>query len=265
VAFQELKERQSVVWGNAPFENVSATGPEIYDGVVAALAPEPGEQWLDVACGTGAVAERAAQAGADVTGIDLAPVLIETAKRLAAEQGLEIDYRVGDAENLDVKDAAFDVVSSTFGVIFAPDHPAAAGELTRVTRTGGRLGLTTWMPDGGIGQMFKFTSQYQPTPPPGAGNPLEWGRREYVEELLGDAFDLRFEERNSPLVVDSAEDYWQFFITNFGPMKTLTQSMDDGRREEFHRAWVDHMESNFGLDGHIEHPRQYLLVLGTRR
>jgi ubiquinone/menaquinone biosynthesis C-methylase UbiE len=265
MSFQELKERQSVVWGNAPFENVSATGPDIYDGVVEALAPRPGEQWLDVACGTGALAERAAQAGADVTGIDFAPALIATAKRSAAEQGLEIDFRVGDAEELDVEDARFDVVTSTFGVMFAPDHPRAAGELARVARAGGRLGLTTWTPDGGIGQMFKFTTQYQPAPPPGAGIPLEWGRREYVEELLDDAFDLRFEERNSPLVMDSAEDYWQFFITNFGPMKTLTESMDDDRREEFHRAWVDFMESNWSKDGHIEHERQYLLVTGTRR
>jgi hypothetical protein len=149
--------------------------------------------------------------------------------------------------------------------MFAPDHAAAAGELARVARQGGRLGLASWTPEGGIGQMFKFTSQFQPPPPEGAGMPLDWGRQEHVEELLGDSFDLRFENRNSPYVVDSAEEYWQFFLTNFGPMKTLAKSLDDARREEFHRGWVDFIETNFSANGRIEHDREYLLVLGTRR
>ena len=265
MTFEELKERQSVVWGNGAFERISATAAEIYDGVVEALAPQPGERWLDVACGTGAVSERAARAGADVTGIDLAPALIETARRSAAEQGLDVDYRVGDAENLGVEDAGFDVVSSTFGVMFAPDQARAAGELSRVTRPRGRLGVASWTPDGGIGKMFRFSAQFQPPPPEGAGAPLDWGRQEHVESLLGDAFDLRFETRVSTHRVESAEEYWQLFVTSFGPMKTLVESMDDARREEFHRAWIDFIETTFGSNGAIEHDREYLLVLGTRR
>src|SRR2546426_677033 len=163
MAFEELKQRQSVMWGNGRFERISDTATEIYDSVVESIAPVAGERWLDLACGTGAIAERAAAAGAEVVGVDLAPALIETAEQVAAEKGLEIDYRVGDCENLQgIEDASFDVVSSTFGVMFAPDQSAAAGELARVARPGGRLGLACWTPEGGIGAMFKFTSEFHP-------------------------------------------------------------------------------------------------------
>src|SRR5712691_5068062 len=118
MAFEQLKQRQSVVWGSAPFENVADEVSDVHDQLVAELDPQPGERWLDVATGTGAVAVRAARAGAEVTGSDLAPALIETAKRLAAEEGLSIDYEVADAEQLPYEDASFDVVSSSFGAIF---------------------------------------------------------------------------------------------------------------------------------------------------
>ena len=110
MAFEELKAKQSVVWGTGPYQNVTETITDIHERVVDRLAPAEGVRWLDLACGTGAVAERAAEAGADVTGVDLAPALIETAKDRASERGLEIDYRVGDSENLEFEDGAFDVV-----------------------------------------------------------------------------------------------------------------------------------------------------------
>jgi 2-polyprenyl-3-methyl-5-hydroxy-6-metoxy-1,4-benzoquinol methylase len=209
MAFEALKERQSFVWGNAPFEDVADTIADVHRAVIDALGPAEGKQWLDVACGTGDLAEVAAAEGADVTGVDFAAPLIETAKRRAAERGLDIDYHVGDAENLEgVEDASFDVVSSTFGVMFAPHHEAAAGELARVTRPGGRIGLATWVPDGGIGSMFRMMAQFQPPPPEGAGAPLDWGRPEHVRTLLGRAFDLQIEERTSVFEMPSAEAYW---------------------------------------------------------
>ena len=127
MAFERLKERQSVVWGSAPFENVAADIAVVHEHLVAELAPQEGEEWLDVGTGTGGVAVLAARAGAKTTGSDLAPVLIETAKRLAADDGLEIDYHVADAEELPYGNASFDVVSSSFGAIFAPDHKATGG------------------------------------------------------------------------------------------------------------------------------------------
>jgi SAM-dependent methyltransferase len=265
MAFEELKERLGVVWGSAPFEVCAETISDVHQAVVEAIGAADGKRWLDVACGTGGVAERAAQAGADVTGIDLAPGLIETARRLAAEHGLEIDYRVGDAENLEVDDASFDVVTSTFGVIFAPDQPRAAAELARVTRPGGKVALSTWLPDGGIGAMFQMLTPFQPPLPEGAGVSLDWGRPEHVEELLGGAFELSFETRTSTDSQESGESCWQLYLANFGPVKTLAASLDDDRREELHRAWVNFFETNYRSNGGIEYPREWLLVTGTRR
>ena len=136
MAYQELKQRQSVMWGTGPYQRVTETLTDIHENVVEQLAPRPGMRWLDLACGTGAVAELAAAAGATVTGVDLAPALIETARERAAERGLEIDYRVGDCEQLELADASFDAVSSTCGIMFSPDHAATARELARVTRPG---------------------------------------------------------------------------------------------------------------------------------
>jgi ubiquinone/menaquinone biosynthesis C-methylase UbiE len=265
MAFEELKQPQGVVWGSAPFEVCAETIADVHHAVVETVGAAQGKRWLDVACGTGGVTELAARAGADVIGIDLAPALIETARRRATEKGLEIDYRVGDAENLDVEDGSIDVVTSTFGVMFAPDQPRAAAELDRVTRPGGKLVLSPWRPEGGIGVMFEMLAPFQPPLPDGAGAPLDWGRPEYIEALLGDAFELAFETRTSTDSSESGESMWQFYVDNFGPVKTLAGSLDDGRREELHRAWVDFFETNYRADGGIEYEREWLLVTGTRR
>src|SRR6476659_10555472 len=130
MAFEELKERQSVMWGNGPYERITATLGDMHDVLIDRLAPQAGEEWIDLACGTGAVATRAARAGAKVTGVDLAPALIETAKQQAAEDGVEIDYRVGDCENLvEIDDASYEVASSAVGIMFTPDHAATAREI----------------------------------------------------------------------------------------------------------------------------------------
>src|ERR687895_1120626 len=196
VAFEELKQRQSVMWGNGPYQRITETLGDIHDLVVERLDPQPGERWLDLACGTGAVAERACRAGASVVGIDLAPVLVETAQDRAQEHGLDIDYRVGDCERLDgIENGAFDVVSSTCGIMFAPDHAATARQLGRVLKSGGRLGLANWTPEGGLGAMFRMMAPFVQTPPP--SSPFDWGKEELVRELLGEAFDLQFEKHIS--------------------------------------------------------------------
>jgi ubiquinone/menaquinone biosynthesis C-methylase UbiE len=262
MAFEELKQQQSVMWGTGDYEAIAALISDVHDQLVATLAPKQGERWLDVATGTGGVAERAARAGAVVTGIDLAPALIDVARRRARDEGLEIDYRVGDCERLDVADGSFDVVSSCFGAMFAPDQRATANELARAVRTGGQLALANWTPDGGVGQMFEMTSQFQPMPSP--VNPLEWGREDVVRELLGDAFDLEIERHVSTHHAASSEEYWQLFTTSFGPTKALADSLGE-RREEFHRAWIEFFDDNFSSNGGIVHERDYLLVTGTRR
>jgi SAM-dependent methyltransferase len=264
MAFEELKQRHSVVWGTGPYERISATIADLQDELVARLAPRPGAHWLDVATGTGEVAKRAARAGADVVGLDLAPALIETAKREAAAEGLDIAYDVGDAEALPYEDASFDVVSSSCGVMFAPDHEAIARELARVTRPGGRLGLACWRPEGTMGDLFRVMATYAPPPPPGAGSPFDWGREEHVTALLGEAFDLEFVSLDSILVAPSAEDVWELFSTSYGPTKTLADSLDEGPREALHRDFVD-LHAAYEGDQGLRMPKSYLLTLGTRR
>ena len=262
MAYEQLKERQSVMWGNGPYQRVTETLPDIHEQLIERLAPAPGVRWLDVACGTGAVAERAAESGANVTGVDLAPVLIETARERAAEQGLEIDYRVGDCEQLDLPDASFDAVSSSCGVMFAPDHEATARELARVTRPGGLVALANWTPTGGLARMFGVMKPFLPAPPP--SNPFDWGDEQRVRELLGEAFELDIEEHVSTLRVPSGEDYWELFSTSYGPTRTLAESLGD-RRVDLHAAWVDFFESHYRVNGEIAHTREYLLIVGRRR
>jgi SAM-dependent methyltransferase len=197
-----------------------------------------------------------------LTGIDLAPTLIETAKERAAERGLDIDYRVGDAEQLDLPDGSYDKVSSTLGIMFAPDHEAVARELARVTAPGGKLALANWTPRGGLAKMFKVMAPYQPAPPP--SSPFDWGDETRVRELLGEDFDLEIDEHVSTLRAPSAEDYWELFATSYGPTKTLAESIGE-RREDLHRDWVEFFETNYSENGEIAHTREYLLVSGIRR
>ncbi len=264
MAFEELKQRQGVMWGSGPFERVEDMIADVHDALVERVAVEGGEPALDVACGTGAISMRLARAGADVTGVDLAPALIETATRRAAEEGLSIRYDVGDCEQLPYEDASFDVVTSSFGAMFAPDHEAAGRELARVCRPGGRLGLATWRPGGGIGDLFRLTGSFGPPPPPGAGNPLEWGREEHVERLLGDAFELSFEGLDSTLVADSAQKVWELMSVNFGPLKSLLDTLDAEKRAELDRRGVE-LHGQGGRDGRVEFSRTYLLTSGRRR
>jgi SAM-dependent methyltransferase len=264
MAFGELKARHSVAWGNGPYERVTNTIRDIHALVLERTDPKAGERVLDAATGTGAVAILVALRGVDVVGQDLAPVLIETARQRAAEEGVEVDFQVGDAEAMVFDDASFDVVLSTCGVMFAPDHDAIAGELSRVTRPGGRLALACWQPNTGMHDVFKMMGPYLPPPAPGAGSPFAWGDREHVAELLGDTFELAFEEHDSPLTLASGEDYWELFSTSYGPTKTAIEALEPDRREEFHRAWVEFGDARREGDAMVHH-REYLLTLGTRR
>jgi SAM-dependent methyltransferase len=262
--FEELKERHAVVWGAGPYQGVTETITDLHRLVVERLDPQPGKRLLDLATGTGAVAELAATTGAEVVGIDIAPALIEQAKQRAADRGLDIDYRVGDAEALELEDASFDLVSSTCGVMFAPDHPAVARELARVTKPGGRIALVCWTPESGLAQMFGVMRAFQPAPPPGVGNQFDWGREDYVSDLLGGEFDLEFEHGDSVLEADSGESVWQLFATEYGPTKSLADSLDDGQREKLRREFVD-LHERSRTDGGIAFSRTYLLTLGTRK
>lgn len=264
-AFTELKARQAVVWGSAPWERMVADATDIHDDLVARLGVTPGERWLDLATGTGAIALRAARRGAVVTGQDLAPRLIETARRLGADEGLEVVFEVGDCEELPYPDASFDVVSSAQGVIFAPDHRAVARQLARVCRPGGRIGITTWRPGGAGEEQLRLLARFSPPPPSGAGIPLDWGRPGYVTGLLGDAFDLRFFEGESPQRGSSPEALWDLFSTSAGPIKAVAESLDDDGLRELKAAWMEYFGRYRVNGGAVAAPREYLVIVGTRK
>jgi SAM-dependent methyltransferase len=264
VPFEELKERHATVWSAGPYQGVTETITDIHAEVIDRLRPEPGQRFLDLACGTGAVAERAAEAGSEVVGIDLAPALIEQAKGRAEERGLEIDYRVGDVEALELEDASFDRVASTCGVMFAPDHSAIARELARVTRSEGLVALACWTPESGLAKLFEVMRPFQPPPPPGVGNMFDWGREDYVRGLLADDFALEFEELDCPLEMESGEAVWELWARDYGPTKVLAESLDDDKRKELRRNFVE-LHERSRVNGGVHVSRTYLLTVGTRR
>lgn len=265
MAFEQLKERQAAAWGGAQFELLADTAADIHDDLVDRLGVSRGERWLDVATGTGAVAIRAARRGAEVTGQDLAAGLIETAARLAATEDLQIDFEVGDAEQLPYPDASFDVVSSAQGAIFAPDHHAVARELARVCRAGGRLGLTAWRPGGAIEQSLGLMADFLPPPPEGAGSPIDWGRREYAERQLGESFELEFFDGESPQEAESPEALWELLVTALGPMNALSKSLPEDRLRELHDKTVAFYSGYLDDQGRVSSPREYVVIVGRRR
>jgi SAM-dependent methyltransferase len=264
VAFEELKRRQSEIWGSGSFEAVADHLAPMHDELVARLEPAPGLLWLDLACGTGQVARRAARAGATVVASDLAPPLLETARRLSAEEGLSIEYGVVDCEATPYPDASFDVVSSSVGVILSPDQRASARELARICRPGGRVGLTAWRGETGVGDYFRALAPFSPPPPEGAGDIFDWGREDHVHELLGDAFELTMTEHDCPRIGPSGEELWAEYTTHLGPAKVLAESLDPSRRAELDRTMAAFFE-RFRTGDVIRHSRPYLLILGTRR
>jgi ubiquinone/menaquinone biosynthesis C-methylase UbiE len=248
------------MWGGADYERAAGQLTSIHDELVARLGPQPGERWLDVATGTGAVALRAARAGAEVTGLDISDSLLEQARAKAEHDRLEIAFELGDAQRLPYDGSSFDVVSSSFGVIFAPDASTAARELGRVVRAGGRLGLTTWCPNEAIAAIYERFQRKKP-----AADMELWGEPASVRELLGDAFDLSISAGTFRNEAASPEEMWEFSASALPPMKAFLATLDEQRREEYRAAMLEHWARFRTGDGRVSEPRDYLLVLGTRR
>ncbi len=266
-AIQSHNIKTAATWnaGGQQYERVSQTIADSIEHCVIRLAPRPGERVLDVATGTGLAARRVAARGATVIGVDLGADLIEAARAAAAEARLTIDFRVGDAEKLPFEDQSFDAVISTCGVMFVRDPQTAATELARVCRKGGRLGLTTWPADGTIAGLFKIMKPYMPEPPsPPPPSPFEWGSREKVRQLLGSAFDLRFETGTTVLRQPSGLAVWELFVAGYGPTKSLAVSLDPERRESLERDFIAYHDS-FKTELGIAMPRDYLVTIGIRK
>jgi SAM-dependent methyltransferase len=217
---------------------------------------------LDLASGTGEVAVRAARTGATVTAIDLAPPMIEKARRRAEEEGVDVTFDLGDVEYLPYEDASFDVLASTFGLVFAPDHANVASELARVCAPGGRLGFTAWKPNPKLAELYRRFSGDVPIE---GRESYEWGREDHVEDMLGEEFGLEFEDGTLWLEASSGEEIWKLFSESAPPVIALVQRLDAEQVEEFHQAFVELYESYRTPAGEIRAPRRYLLVLGRRK
>jgi len=255
-------EKAGTTWssGGRDYDQISATVADALEHVVNRIAPRPGEYFLDVATGTGWTARRVAARGARVVGVDIGETVIEAAKALAPQ----IEFRIGDAEALPFDNASFDGITSTFGVMFAARPEDAALELARVCKTGGRLGLATWLPGSTPERIFGVMRPYMPSPPPSPPpSPFEWGKPERIRQLLGDAFDLKFEKAATTLRMPSGKAAWDLFVTGFGPIKMLAASCDPQRREQLERDFIS-VHEEYRNDLGIAMPREYLVTIGTR-
>jgi ubiquinone/menaquinone biosynthesis C-methylase UbiE len=267
IPIQKHNQRPAAVWssGGELYDEVSQGISDSIEHCVRRLMPKPGEKILDLATGTGWTSRSVARRGAQVKGVDIATDLIAAAKKRAATDGLMIDYQVGDAESLPFADGAFDAVISTCGVMFASRPEAAAAELARVCRKGGRIALTTWLSDSNLAKMFQVMKPYMPLPPvPARPSPFEWGKTEHIRQLLGSAFDLKFEKGVSNYREPSGEAAWITFSTGYGPTKALAESLDEARRAELRRDFIAFHDS-FPADLGICVPREYWVTIGIRK
>jgi ubiquinone/menaquinone biosynthesis C-methylase UbiE len=244
------------MWDAGDFAAVAERVTESGELLVERAGVAPGMDVLDVACGTGNAAIPAAKAGARVTGLDLAPGLLEIARERAADAMVEIDWIEGDAQELPFEDASFDRVVSIFGHMFAPDHARTAAELKRVLRPHGAIAVACWTPDGSIGRMFRMIASLVP-PPPGGQPPLLWGTEDHVRELWGDA--ISFERREVEWEDESVESYARFMLESFGPLLNAREALAE-REDELDRAFTEVLRAeNKNDDGTLRFTGEYLL------
>ncbi|NEK58902.1 methyltransferase domain-containing protein [Geodermatophilus sabuli] len=258
-------QRAREVWAAGDYQRVGVRLVPASELLVADLAVRPGDRVLDVGGGTGNTALAAARRDADVVCTDIVPELLDHARRRAEVEGLAFDTETADAHELPFADGSFDVVASTFGVVFAADPERAAAELLRVLRPGGRLGLTAWIPGAPGGRLLELTARYDPDG--AAGDPLRWGTVEGVLGLLGRGavHQLRHVERTVEFTAPSLAAQWQRYRDWFGPVHLAWSRLDaDGRRAleaEFTDMWGSYTR---GSGPGIVVPNTYLQVTGVR-
>jgi ubiquinone/menaquinone biosynthesis C-methylase UbiE len=266
-ANRQIKSAHRHMWALGDYHRFATStvwqlGPVLVD----ACGISKGQRVLDVAAGTGNIAIRAAKAGATVVASDLTPAHFEAGRRAAAAEGVTLEWREADAEALPFEDNAFDVVTSCFGAMFAPNHRAVASELLRVCRPGGTIGMVNFTPDGAAGDFFAVLGRYAPPLPPGALPPVLWGTEAHVRQLFGNRLaSLEMTKRTYVETAPSARDYCELFRQTFGPMIAIRAGLAD-RPERLAALDSDFMEfvtrSNRGTTtDRVEIPYEYLLVV----
>ncbi|HET9253047.1 MAG TPA: class I SAM-dependent methyltransferase [Candidatus Eisenbacteria bacterium] len=263
---EAIKKRQQATWASGDFGRVGTTLQIVGESICEAVDLQAFERVLDVAAGNGNASLAAARRFAEVTATDYVPELLEQARVRAEAERLPITFQVADAENLPFPDGAFDVVLSTYGVMFAPNQERAASELLRVTRSGGRIGLANWTPEGFLGDLFRVVGRFVP-PPAGVRSPMEWGKETRLVELFGPrASDIRTERKHFVFRYGSPEHFIEFFRTYYGPTHRTFAALEDERRKAFQAELVDLLRArNRSRRGTLAVPGEYVEVVITKQ
>ncbi|MDR5741290.1 class I SAM-dependent methyltransferase [Caballeronia sp. LZ016] len=260
-----VKVRQQAAWSTGNYAVVGTTLQIVGESLCEALDVRAGSRVLDVAAGNGNATLAAARRWCDVTSTDYVPSLLEAGRARAAAEGLSVQFQEADAEALPFADASFDVVMSTFGVMFTPDQQRAAHELARVCKPGGKIGLANWTPESFIGQVFKTIGQYIP-PAPGMKSPALWGTRARLEELFdGRARSIHTTSRDFTFRYRSPAHFMDVFRTYYGPMNKAFAALEGERQEAFIRDLTMLIESrNRSGDATLVLPSEYLEIVVER-
>lgn len=259
-----LKARQQGAWASGDYAVVGTTLQIVGETLCEALDLRSGERVLDVAAGNGNAALAAARRWAVVTSTDYVPALLERGRARAEADGLTIAFQPADAEALPFENAAFDVVLSTFGVMFTPNQDQAARELLRVCRSGGRIGLANWTPDGFIGQLFRTMGQHLP-PPPGAQSPALWGTEARLHALFSSAGTIATQQKVFNFRYRSPEHWLEVFRTWYGPVhKAFATLPKTGQAALSQDLLTLIARFNRATDGTMVVPSDYLEVIVTK-
>jgi ubiquinone/menaquinone biosynthesis C-methylase UbiE len=264
--FEAMKARQHGAWSSGDYAVVGTTLQIVGEELCEALDLRSGQKVLDVAAGNGNVTLAAARRWCEVTSTDYVPALLARGKVRADADGMKITFKEADAEALPFDDGSFDVVVSTFGVMFTPNQDRAAAELARVCKRGGKIGLANWTPEGFIGQVFKTLGKYLP-PPAGARSPALWGTEARLKEMFGASSSaIRAERRHFMFRYRSPEHFLDIFKSYYGPMLKAFAALDEANQQKLHQDLMALIGSmNRADDGTMVLPSEYLEVVITRR
>jgi ubiquinone/menaquinone biosynthesis C-methylase UbiE len=265
VDLKALKSRQQAAWSSGDYALIGTTLQIVGEDLCEALDLRAGQRVLDVAAGNGNVSLAAARRWCEVVASDYVPALLERARERAAAERFAMEFREADAEALPFRDASFDAVVSTFGVMFTPDQERAAAEMVRVCRPGGKIGLANWTPEGFIGQLFKTIGKHLP-PPAGAKSPALWGTRARIAELFEPhAVSVKTGQRNFVFRYRSPAHWLEVFKTYYGPVLKAFAALEPTAQASLQRdllALVD--QHNRSGDGSMVVPAEYLEIVITR-
>ncbi|HKS62778.1 MAG TPA: methyltransferase domain-containing protein [Xanthobacteraceae bacterium] len=260
-----VKTKQQAAWSSGDYAIVGTTLQIVGEDLCEALDLRPGSKVLDVAAGNGNATLAAARRWCDVTSTDYVRTLLNNGRDRAAAEKLKVEFREADAENLPFADKSFDVVMSTFGVMFTADHDKAAAEMLRVCRSGGKIGMANWTPEGFIGQVFKTLGKHV-APPAGAKSPALWGTRGRLDEMFGKAGEIDAQSRMFVFRYRSPEHFLEVFKTFYGPMLKAFAALDAAKQAALRNDLLLLVgQFNRATDGTMAVRSEYLEVVITKR